>query len=174
MASVRVRRSNYSSLREQSEAADPNSRRLSITRWPGTAPATSAGDPSTSSDAPTGTLTRRSLFRPRSESVVEGQCIPRQSPTIPPRRSPFLNSNSSTPTTPVISPVQPEPGYGGSAVSLAQSHDTTIPVEILGGGDHHHDNIVEHLDVIGASGSSSNCLTSNCSPQTHKLQLCPI
>lgn len=138
-STIRIKRSNYSSLRENTESNDPSSR-ISITQWSGPSQPTAPNPQNTETS-------RRALQRPRAASVVEGHCrYSPQYPTVQFQRSP-LPPDTSRPSTPV--PVGPSIAPAASVSSLPRSHATTVPVEIVGSDDHHHDNIVEHLDVIG-------------------------
>lgn len=190
MPSVRVKRSDYSSLRDRANSEDP---RFSIFHWPTSAhssqeptspqvPSTSPGIRSTSPEirqrSPvTGSASPRSdpfdtfppqahrpIGRRRAASRVQDHCVPpplSRRPRAEDQVSLYSGHGSqqgrstSSPSAGFVTfegqnedvvfrTSSRETGRIGSAISLQEG----MPVEVVG-DDHHHDDVVEHLDVIG-------------------------
>ncbi|KAL1675532.1 hypothetical protein EV122DRAFT_268164 [Schizophyllum commune] len=177
MPSVRVRRSTYFNLNDASPQPEPRPLTTIFSSQPSSAPGrrrahTIDGAQDTSRNAtvtqePTGDSSheefRRTLFE-TTRSRVQSQCV---KPPRRPRLS-FLEGSPSTSRSPerrrprsagsdmvtvegasadVRLPAQgTDQSLIGSALSLTSTRQSTNPF----GDEHHHDDIVEHLDVIGA------------------------
>ncbi|KAI5893472.1 uncharacterized protein SCHCODRAFT_02575105 [Schizophyllum commune H4-8] len=175
MPSVRVRRSTYFNLNDSSPQPEPRPLTTIFSSQPSSAPGrrrahTIDGAQDTSRNAtviqgPTGDSSqdefRRTLFE-TTRSRVQSQCV---KPPRRPRLS-FLEGSASTSRSPerrrprsagsemvtvegasadVRLPAQgTDQSLIGSALSLTSTRQSADPF----GDQHHHDNIVEHLDVI--------------------------
>lgn len=133
--SVRVKRSDYSTLRDRANGPEePNSGRISIFNWPNRDEPSPVEPPVTSPS------------RLRASSRVEDLI------RTPPLG--FLSYGNSG--QPVVRSSSREPGILGGSIG---SRDGSIPVEIVGDG-HHHDDIVDHLDVVDPQVATVSNLTN--------------
>ncbi|THV08448.1 hypothetical protein K435DRAFT_11158 [Dendrothele bispora CBS 962.96] len=174
MPSVRVKRHQYSTLPDRPRTAGANEPQslASLFRQPSTQELSPANQPQSAPVPPPPRLNELPLraSRLRSNSVVYDLCTrgSLRAPLIPRLPRTDSNPNSQHSNSGVVTLEGPNtnvqiagddgaPGRIGSALSLpAQSQEEE--------GDHHHDDIVEHLDVIdpqvGTVGTLTNAANS--------------